>query len=72
MWKLNNRGQALVEYVLIIAGAQKQKEKQPVTLEQAVELAKDLVSKGVSVNEAAKTVASDTGLKKSLIYKELL
>ncbi len=60
------------EYVLIIAGAQKQKEKQPVTLEQAVELAKDLVSKGVSVNEAAKTVASDTGLKKSLIYKELL
>lgn len=60
------------EYVLIIAGAQKQKEKQPVTLEQAVELAKDLVSKGVSVNEAAKTAASDTGLKKSLIYKELL
>lgn len=60
------------EYVLIIAGAQKQKEKQPVTLEQAVELAKDLVSKGVSINEAAKTVAGDTGIKKSLIYKELL
>ena len=60
------------EYVLIIAGAQKQKEKQPVTLEQAVEIAKDLVLKGVSVNEAAKTVASDTGIKKSLIYKELL
>lgn len=60
------------EYVLIIAGAEKQKEKQPVTLEQAVELAKDLVSKGVSVNEAAKTVAADTGIKKSLIYKELL
>lgn len=60
------------EYVLILAGAQKQKEKQPVTLEQAVELAKDLVSKGVSVNEAAKTVAADTGIKKSLIYKELL
>ncbi len=60
------------EYVLIIAGAQKQKEKQPVTLEQAVELAKDLVLKGVSVNEAAKTVAADTGIKKSFIYKELL
>ncbi len=60
------------EYVLIIAGAEKQKEKQPVTLEQAVEFAKDLVSKGVSVNEAAKTVAADTGIKKSLIYKELL
>ena len=60
------------EYVLILAGAEKQKEKQPVTLEQAVDIAKDLVSKGVSVNEAAKTVAADTGLKKSLIYKELL
>lgn len=60
------------EYVLIIAGAQKQKEKQPVTLEQAVNIAKDLVSKGVSVNEAAKIVAGDTGIKKSLIYKELL
>ncbi len=60
------------EYVLILAGAEKQKEKQPVTLEQAVLIAKDLVSKGVSVNEAAKTVAADTGIKKSLIYKELL
>lgn len=60
------------EYVLIIAGAEKQKEKQPVTLEQAVELAKELVEKGASVNEASKTVAADTGIKKSLIYKELL
>lgn len=60
------------EYVLIIAGAQKVKEKQPVTLEQAVELAKELVSKGMSINEASKTVAGDTGIKKSLIYKELL
>lgn len=60
------------EYVLILAGAEKIKEKQPVTLEQAVELAKELVEKGVSVNEASKTVAADTGIKKSLIYKELL
>lgn len=60
------------EYVLILAGAEKTKEKQPVTLEQAVKLAKELVNKGVSVNEASKTVASDTGIKKSLIYKELL
>lgn len=60
------------EYVLILKGAEKKKEEQPVTLEQAVILAKDLVNKGVSVNEAAKTVAADTGLKKSLIYKELL
>jgi len=60
------------EYVLILAGAEKIKEKQPLTLEEAVELAKGLVDKGVSVNEASKTVAAETGFKKSLIYKELL
>ncbi len=60
------------EYVLILAGQEKTKEKQPITLEQAVLLAKELVEKGVSVNEASKTVAADTGIKKSLIYKELL
>lgn len=60
------------EFVLILAGAEKTKEKQPVTIEQAVKLAEDLVQKGMSVNEAAKTVAGETGIKKSLIYKELL
>ncbi len=60
------------EYVLILAGANETKEKQPVTLEQAVIIAKELVDKGISVNEAAKTVAGETGIKKSLIYKELL
>ena len=60
------------EYVLILAGLEKEKEKQPVTLEQAVILAKELVDKGASVNEAAKTIAAETGIKKSLIYKELL
>lgn len=60
------------EYVLILAGAEKIKEKQPLTLEEAVDLAKDLVNKGISVNEASKTVATETGFKKSLIYKELL
>ena len=60
------------EYVLILAGLEKEKETQPVTLEQAVMLAKELVDKGASVNEAAKTIAAETGIKKSLIYKELL
>ncbi len=60
------------EYVLILAGVEKTKEKQPATLEEAVSIAKELVEKGMSVNEAAKTVAGDTGIKKSLIYKELL
>ena len=60
------------EYVLILAGAEKIKEKQPLTLEEAVGLAKELVNKGISVNEASKTVAAETGFKKSVIYKELL
>mgnify|MGYP003293658646 FL=1 len=60
------------EYVLILAGAEKQKEKQPPTVEEAVLIAKELVEKGVSINEAAKTVAGETGIKKSIIYKELL
>lgn len=60
------------EYVLILAGAGEDKEKQPVTLEQAVISAKELVEKGISVNEAAKMTAAETGIKKSLIYKELL
>ncbi len=60
------------EYVLILAGAEKIKEKQPLTLEEAVDIAKELVNKGISVNEASKTVAAETGFKKSVIYKELL
>lgn len=59
------------EYVLILSGC-KEEKKQPATLEQAVESAKELLNKGVSVNEAAKTVASETGFKKSDIYKSLL
>ena len=35
-------------------------------------LLSELVKKGISVNEAAKTVANETGIKKSLIYKQLL
>ena len=39
---------------------------------EAVKLAKELVDKGMSVNDAAKTVASETGIKKSTIYKLLV
>lgn len=60
------------EYVLIVQGADKAEKEQPVTLEQAVLTASELVKKGISVNEAAKTVANETGIKKSLIYKQLL
>lgn len=60
------------EYVLVIAGLKEDEKKQPVTIEQAVVLAKELSEKGMSVNEAAKTVAAETGIKKSVIYKALL
>ena len=60
------------EYVLIVKGAEKAEKEQPITLEQAVLTASELVKKGISVNEAAKTVANETGIKKSLIYKQLL
>lgn len=56
------------EIVLIIEGA-KEDAKEEVTLEQAVELANDYVQKGMSKNDAAKTVAKQTGLKKGDIYK---
>ncbi len=59
------------EYVLILAG-DKEIKKQPLTIEEAVLSAKELVEKGMSINEASKTVASETGFKKSEIYKSLL
>lgn len=54
------------EYVIILAGARGEDKKQPVTTEQAVLLAKELLNKGMSVNEAAKTAASETNIKKAL------
>lgn len=60
------------EYVLILEGVKKDKKEQTVTPKQAVKIAKELVESGMSVNEAAKTAASETGIKKSLIYKALL
>ena len=58
------------EIVLIIAGA-KEKVKEEVTLEDAVKLARDYIDKGMSTNDAAKTAAKQTGLKKGDIYKAL-
>lgn len=58
------------EYVLVVAG--KKEEEQDITLEEAVEQAKKLVDGGMSVNTAAKEIASSTPFKKSDIYKGLL
>lgn len=58
------------EIVLIIAGAKDDKSEE-VSLETAIDMAKDFVEKGMSKNDAAKTVAKQTGLKKGDIYKAI-
>ncbi len=58
------------EFVLIISGAKE--EKKEYTLEEAVEIAKEIVSKGQSTSFAAKEAANLTGIKKGDIYKTLL
>lgn len=57
------------EIVLIISG---NKEKQvELQLEDAVEIAKEKIKEGNSLNESAKLAAKETGIKKNLIYKVL-
>ncbi len=58
------------EMVLIIEG--KKEQKAEITLEDAVSQAKELVEKGLSMNQAAKEIASKTPYKKGDIYKALL
>lgn len=58
------------EFVLIVAGRKENKEE--ITLDKAVEMAKELVADGMSVNMAAKEIAGATPFKKSDIYKALL
>ena len=59
------------EYVIIIEG-KKQDEAEEITLEQAIALAKSLVEKGMSINNAAKEAAAQTPFKKGDIYKALI
>lgn len=58
------------EFVLIVAGKKEQKED--ITLEMAIDMARSLVDGGMSVNMAAKEIASSTPFKKGDIYKALL
>ncbi len=55
------------EFVLIIEGAAKKKEELP-TLEEAADLARELAAGGLSLSEAAKQAAAQTGHRKSEIY----
>lgn len=68
--ELYTNGSLKGELVLIVDG--KKEEKSEITLEDAVSEAKALVEKGLSMNQAAKEVASKTPFKKGDIYKELL
>ena len=58
------------EFVLVIRGKEKSVEKE-YTFSQAVEIAKDYHKNGEPLSAAAKHAASETGYKKSDIYKEL-
>ncbi|MDE6469466.1 MAG: 16S rRNA (cytidine(1402)-2'-O)-methyltransferase [Eubacterium sp.] len=59
------------EIVLIVEG-KKAEQISEITLDTAVNMARQLVEKGMSVNNAAKEIASQTPFKKGDIYKALL
>lgn len=59
------------EFVLIIEG-KKEQEAEKITLEQAAELAIQLVSGGSSASAAAKEAAAISGLKKGDIYRMII
>ena len=59
------------EYVLVVAGAERPVKEEPYSLEEAVELAQELLEAGASPSEAAKQAAQASGLRKAAIYKVL-
>ena len=56
------------EYVLVLEGAQPE-EKPEFTIEQAGDIVCDLIEKGEKTITACKTVAAQTGYKKSELYQ---
>lgn len=63
-------GSARGEFVLVVEGAPRV-SPQPESERDAVSLARDYLSQGLSASESAKRAASETGRKKNEIYKEL-
>lgn len=57
------------EFVLVIEG--KNEEDEEITLEDAISLAREYLSEGMSISMAAKQAAKETGIKKGDIYKAL-
>lgn len=60
------------EYVLVVEGATQQKSMSELTLEQAVELVKELIEDGIKSSEACKKIARETEFSKSMLYAELV
>lgn len=58
------------EFVLIVEGAAE--EAVTASFEEACEMVRGLVSEGMRLSEACKTVAGDTGYKKSELYSTML
>ncbi|MBR5272853.1 MAG: 16S rRNA (cytidine(1402)-2'-O)-methyltransferase [Clostridia bacterium] len=58
------------EFVIIVEGAPEKQEE--ITLDYAVKLAEELMENGLSVADASKAAAKQTGFKKSDIYKQLI
>ncbi len=59
------------EFVLVVEGMTDDNDNE-ITLDNAVEMAKKLIKNGLSLNNAAKEIASQTPFKKGDIYKALL
>ena len=58
------------EYVIIVSGAEKNETE--FTLSRAVDMAMEMIANGDTINNAAKSAAQITGIKKSDIYNEVI
>ena len=58
------------EYVIIVSGAEK--DETEFTLSRAVDMAMEMIANGDTINNAAKSAAQITGIKKSDIYNEVI
>ena len=59
------------EFVIVVSGSDPLSNQETYTLEDAVKIAKDYMSDGLSASSAAKSAAVETGIKKSDIYSRL-
>ena len=70
MVKLYEEREPRGEYVLVVEGASEGKAEE-LTLQQAAELARELISQGMKASEASKEAAKRSGHSKSEIYRQL-